>query len=181
MRIKGVIDSMYTKDIPKKNGNGVMKVHYAMVDNNPVNLGFKTNYQEGVFFDEEVDFKYGEYQLPRSMAPATKVQSMVSPTGPVASTPSLPKQATAFPVPINTKDTSIIRQNALTNARELVVGMMNNGMMMGKSKQELMEEIIQTAYFFADFSSGRREQKLAEDKLAYMNLAGTLDTNVKAD
>jgi hypothetical protein len=72
---------------------------------------------------------------------------------------------------MDSPEMSIIRQNALTNAREAVIGSgMHSSPHTAATKEErqqqldaMAEDIIYLAYKFADFSSGRRESKAAAE------------------
>jgi hypothetical protein len=67
-----------------------------------------------------------------------------------------------FPVPATSPETSIIRQNALTNANAAVHHYMerNAGEVTEPSSvEEYADMVIEVAYKFADFSSGQREVK----------------------
>lgn len=166
MQLQGVIDSLYTKQVNTKRGPA--DVYHAVIDGHDVNLGFRTNKKEGEYFNHEVQQnKFGEYEIVKgsnsngaanNRAPANNSK----PAAPAA------KPHKQFPVEINTKDTSIIRQNALTNAREAVCAMMA---LEGNKKfddSDVGERIIALAYQFADFSTGQREVKAANAKAAYM-------------
>lgn len=159
MRIKGVVDSVYTKQVNTKRGPA--DVYHAIIDGNDLNMGFKPVYEEGQYVDVEVYEKYNEYHISKSGnkqsgAPAKSGGNNTQ----RASTP-------AFPVAKNTKDTSICRQNALTNARSLVDTLLASGAVKYKDEQTTIDLILTFAYQFADFSTGQREVKMAEAKAAY--------------
>ena len=65
---------------------------------------------------------------------------------PVASMPA----ATGFPVPMNTKDRSIVRQNALARGVEVAVA----GQDPGSSAEDLAREALRLARLFEDYTSG---------------------------
>lgn len=68
-----------------------------------------------------------------------------------------------FPVPKTHSDTSIIRQNSLTNANTVMATYMSICSESGHpdTPEELAEKVIEIAYLFTDFSSGQREVKSA--------------------
>jgi hypothetical protein len=70
-----------------------------------------------------------------------------------------------FPVPKNSGEMAIIRQNALTNAVNTVMGYV--GTLPPDQATEYMEnieeQVISIAYKYAEFSSGQREVRLVEE------------------
>jgi hypothetical protein len=68
-----------------------------------------------------------------------------------------------FPLPRNHGDTAIIRQNALTNAREMVMAMYAAVPAPEADMSALVDNIIEVAYTFAEFSSGQREERIARE------------------
>lgn len=158
--IAGVIDSIYTKTVPTKRGDGT--VYHAMVNGNDVNLGFKCAYQEGETVQLNVEHKYGGYQLIQGAPTATNGAANQAGKG-----ASKPASKPAFPTPKNTKDVSIIRQNSMTHASRIVRDMADLGIL-GKLKEDAyLEKVIETAYYIADFSTGWREEKQAAAMAGY--------------
>ena len=70
----------------------------------------------------------------------------------------------SFPVPVDHPDTAIIRQNALTNAREFIMTIQHE--LPSLSTDEIAELIIEYAYKFSEFTTGQREVKLANKVVA---------------
>lgn len=70
-------------------------------------------------------------------------------------------QPKVFPVPKDNGDRSICRQNALTNARELVTAMCGESYFKG-DLDAAADKIIQLAYKFEEFTTGDRELNAAK-------------------
>jgi hypothetical protein len=93
-----------------------------------------------------------------------------APSASTGSRPSAPAPAPTgrtFPVPPTSPETSIIRQNALTNANAAVAHYFETVWQNNDSEpaelprtcEDYVELVIQTAYKFTEFSSGQREVK----------------------
>lgn len=166
--ISGVIDSIYTKEIQIKRGaraGQTSQVYHAMVGGHDVNLGFKCDYQEGEMVNLNVEEKYGGYQVVQGNGSAAPAATAAAPT--VAATPA-PALKAAFPTPKNTKDISIIRQNSMNHASRIVRDMIDTKVIGApKNEAEYVEKVIEVAYSVFDFSSGWREQKMADAQAAY--------------
>lgn len=74
-------------------------------------------------------------------------------------------QPKVFPVPKDNGDRSICRQNALTNARELVTAMCGEGYFKG-DLDVAADKIIQLAYKFEEFTTGDRELNAAKAEVS---------------
>ncbi len=140
--------------------------------NKPDALGLKAGEKVAI----EIEKKFGKWEyvrtvdidteatLLRAPIPEPKVVSGGTPRGGYAPKP--------FPVPDTHGDMSIIHQNSLTHAREVVMteayAELMEDQMEGKSNEEVkqivVDEIINLAYQFADFSSGKHLERLAKGK-----------------
>lgn len=167
--IAGVIDSIYTKEVQIKNGaraGQTSTVYHAMVGGHDVNLGFKCDFQEGERVNLTVEEKYGGYQLVKGGGNGTAAPAP-TPAANSAPTPA-PAPKAAFPTPKNTKDVSIIRQNSMNHASRIVADMITAKVIAApKTEAEYVEKVIEVAYQVFDFSSGWREQKMADAQAAY--------------
>ncbi len=171
-QISGVIDSIFTKDVQIKRGpkaGSTSTVYHAMIQGHDVNLGFQCAFQEGESVSLNVEQKYGGYQVvqgngggsPVAPAPASNAGQGSAPTKVSAAKP-------AFPTVKNTKDVSIIRQNSMTHASRIVRDMIDTKVIVQpKNEAEYVEKVIEIAYTIADFSTGWREEKMAEVMEAY--------------
>lgn len=89
----------------------------------------------------------------------------------------VPAAAKVFPVPKDHGDRSIIRQNSLTNARELYVGLIGVG---GTGDwDKAVDQIIAMAYKFEAYSSGDLELNAA--KGSRKKNAASVDAAIDAD
>lgn len=171
--ISGVIAQIYTKEVNTKRGPS--NVYHAMIDGHDVNLGFKTNYQNGETVSLPVEHKYGGYQLVQGQTvPAGTPTSVGSPAiAAPSAAPSPPAQAgrlpvsRAFPVDTNTKDISIIRQSSLNRAIESVTVLWHQGVLSFANEQDYLNKVMEIALLYTDFGSGQREVKQAEAMAAY--------------
>lgn len=169
--VAGVIDNIYTKEVTTK--FGPKPVYIAQVGGQEVNLGFKTPLAMGETVSLNVEHKYGSLQLVQGPVTGTAPQSNTNgATGPSATAAGVPVTGPApikveFPVEINTRGTSIIRQNSMGHARSIVDGMCLNGVFTPKSETEYLEKVIEIAYAVTDFSTGQREVKAKAAAAAY--------------
>ena len=157
MQVKGVIDSIYTKSVNTKRGPA--PVYHATIDGQDINLGFKTTHHEGEYVELEVETKFGSLQM---IQPSKGGPSAAPTTSPPSGVTSMGR-ATAFPVDIQSKDMSIIRQNSLTHSREIVNNMITCKVIVIKTEEEYLSKILEIAYLLTDFSSGHRETKQAAE------------------
>ena len=140
--------------------------------NKPDALGLKAGEKIAI----EIEKKFGKWEyvrtvdidteatLLRAPIPEPKVVSGGTPRG------GAPKP---FPVPDTHGDMSIIHQNSLTSAREVV---MNEHYLEAwgdefqkresrdPTSKDVLDEIVRVAYEFADFSSGKHLERLAKGK-----------------
>lgn len=172
----GVVKGIYNKDV--KTRFGIKKVYDLLLDDgNYYKQGFKKPICD-VGDSVTIEYNVGQY--------GNDITSLIRGTSSGASAPSLndgsgftkpnasPNQYSnkgnkPFPVPSDHGDRSIIRQNSLTNAREMCIA--NN--IMHKNLVDnnvLANEIIRVAYMFEEYSSGDREVK-AVDALMESNKA----------
>lgn len=168
-QIAGTIDSIYTKDITIKRGpraGNTSPVYHATINGHDVNLGFQTTLVEGQSVVLDVENKYGGYQLiQQGKGNVSNSGTVGNATG--SAVPKSPSTRAAFPIPNNTKDTSIIRQSSLNRAVEVVTLMVDHGLFNPKKEEELINKIYEVAYQFTDFGSGQREVKQAAVIAAY--------------
>ncbi len=128
--------------------------------NKPDAIGLKVGEKTAV----EVEFKYGKWEYQRTVDVDT-VATLTTPPAKASGgggrgtfTPRAPKP---FPVPDNHGDMSIIHQNSLSNALRYFE--LQNAGSSGKICPSVAE-VIELAYEFADFSSGKHLERLAKEK-----------------
>ncbi len=141
-------------------------------DGTEVEVGFNQPYSVGEYFDRTVEMKFGKLADVGPAKPGDSEVSSPSPRAAAGGAPSAPSGGRTFPVGLESPEMSIIRQNALTNAREAVMGMYDpntisfNRLTKEERQQALdsvAEDILYLAYKFTDFSSGQREAKQARE------------------
>ena len=98
--------------------------------------------------------RYGGYDLKAVLGEVSSSGT----SAPVAAAPAAQSHM-EFPVEKNSRNTSIIRQNSLTNAVNLVT---STALVNEDNINDLAELAIGIAYEFYNFSSGQREMKEAE-------------------
>lgn len=141
------------------------------------NLGFnKPTFAKG----DEIDFEFTNDRfgnqvkfetikingsaVSKSAAPSTRSFPRGG-AGVTADSPYATRSARPFPIPLTHGDRSIVRQNALTNARELIIS--NDYFMKNKTGQflnseELAREVVRIAHIFESYSAGDEERRAAE-------------------
>jgi len=168
-----VVENITNKTVTTKFGP---KPAYSIKANGDwFSVGFKKpKYNVG----DTIDFKYEEGSYGKQIDDATvRVLSKGAgtPTPTVSGTPTTepapppsrsfgPPQK-VFPVPLMHGDRSIIRQNSLTNARELVVNMSKTGggFSAFATLDEGAKEVIRIARMFEEYSAGDMERRAAEE------------------
>lgn len=143
-----------------KPGKRPFSVHrVVLATGDEVEVGFKQPYHIGDMFNSEVEFKYGKYKEVRALGSAPVTSGGGGVMAAAAAAPGM-----AFPIPKASKETAIIRQNALTNAVNLYTSHLETQGAAGIGDwDKAVEHILGLAYKFAEFSSGQREIRLAKE------------------
>lgn len=163
-----VVESITDKSVNTKFGP---KLAYAIQANGErFSVGFnKPKFNVG----DTIDFKYEEGSYGKQVDPKTiRVLSKGSGTSAAAPTGNVDTPAAGvapartydppqkvFPIPLMHGDRSIIRQNALTNAREAVATL---GIQDMPTDAEYASRIIAMARLFEEYSAGDIERRAAE-------------------
>ena len=159
IKVQGVIDSITSKTV--SNGG---TVYTAVIDGQEVNLGFKCDYSEGEYVDLDVESTKWGLQVPRF--PAKKGGTSRPSTQAKPAAPAKASTYVAFPVDPNSKDHSIIRQNALTNANTMVSNACAYTGENFDTREEYYNEVIKAAYNLAGFAMGTLDKVLAQQLAA---------------
>lgn len=161
--VSGVVKGVYSKDITTR--FGLRKTWDILLDNGQYyKNGFKKPSVE-IGDSVTIDFEVGKYGNEiKNMSSGAGTACAVGATKPEVSLNSnsgkyMKNTVTPFPVPPDHGDRSIIRQNSLTNARELVQSYFAGHSI---SFDDEVQKIIETAYKFEEYSSGDREVKAAD-------------------
>lgn len=165
----GTVDKVVARTVTTM--RGPTSVYDVYVDGTKYGWGFTNPTKVGVTDGAEIEFvieasPYG----PKISEGSVSVKTSGTGAPPVKSAAPAPRSPAAssggsrdvgFPVPVTSEKISILRQNALTNARELVA--MYPSMFGAETKEQLIAAILDTARVFADYSSGRDvEEKVAK-------------------
>jgi len=178
--VSGTVDSIGERMVNGK--RGLVKVYDLYIGGNKYGFGFKAPSSMGISVGTAVEFDTkgtynnvdeGTLKISSSSAPGT-VSTPATTGATVASlVPRMVSQGgggrnAVFPVPVTHGDYAIIRQNALTNARELVTSVAYTGTGSEEhwshvsSWEDLVDRVLKTAYIFEDYTSGQREVKAAK-------------------
>lgn len=156
--VTGVIEAVSSKDVNTRFGT---KPTYSFkVSGQWYKTGFKKMpHGEG----ETVSFPFSEGKYGNEVDPA-KVKA-VSATGGSAA-PAAPKSTTAafsrpFPIPALSGERAIVRQNALTNAREVLQWLWTDAKVV--DRDEVAEEIIRLARRFELYTTGDEDAAIAAE------------------
>lgn len=154
---------------PGKGKFATMQFHQATVQD-PTGMQYKVDFGTvtppgiGETFTCQTDDAptYGAYKMIRGtyIGPASSATHL-APAGSLQAAPR-PGQ---FPVPEDSKDISIIRQNSLGHAVELVNNMFHiffPGTGEAITEDQLTRKVIEVAFLFSQFSSGKLEMDVKE-------------------
>lgn len=163
---KGTVDKVIARTVNTK--KGPMSVYDILVDGTKYQWGFSNPTKAGITDGAEIDFVASATAYGPKIDPAT-VSVTATGTGatPVRATPADAsgtsfRSGRVFPVPATSGEIAIIRQNALTNARELVT---SYPALFGcdTSGDAMIQKVLDVARTFADYTSGRDvEEKVAK-------------------
>ena len=157
MRVDNLITSVDFESKISKAGKP-FKIWNVTLDNGTVlKMGFnKPSYVVGQrLVGTASTNKFGDLEFSEGGVPAPTA----TPTG-GAPRASAPRQDKTFPVGKLHPDMAIIRQNALTNANATVSTLVGVVDMAEHSVESIIDLVIETAYKYAEFSSGQREAKM---------------------
>jgi len=154
----GTVDRVEQRTVNTK--FGPKPVYDLVIGGTKYSWGFKNPTTMGVTDGAEIEFSF----TPDKYGPKIMVDGVVvktsgtgAPVHAVATdAPSAKGSGTGvgFPVPVGSDKISILRQNALTNARELV--MSDFDMFVDESTEDkIVAAILRIASQFSDFTSGR--------------------------
>ncbi len=169
------IQSFETKAGMSKATGKNFTIHYAIAEDmetglvQRINLGFKNTFAVGDTITSIEKNKYNEF-VPKvgTTSPDSSKGFTVKPEQSGGGGYSGRAAGRPFPVPKDSGELSIIRQSALKAAIDTVSAYNNN--YLGKETNsdvsliEFVEQILEVAYTYTDFSSGHRELKAIGDK-----------------
>jgi hypothetical protein len=156
---------------PKKSG-GTYTVNIATLDTGvEVDFGFKPcPYSAGDLVAFEVMKEYGSYKYKSDTPPASGLPVATPKVvriggGSTSGGAAVAVVTAAFPIPRESRETAIIRQNALTNAAKIAADCCANGIPVTtdlSSMDDYADAVIKLAYKLTAFSSGNLDHMLQE-------------------
>ena len=177
LKVSGVVDRDFTKT--KKTKFGDKTIHYAAVDGQEFSTGFKKVFTSGEMVNCVVEHKFGEYQLVEGVAPTASMPALGSTPPPArgGGKPGFkPASRGTFPVDKLDGQMSIIRQNSMNRAVEIVAAWCTpdqNGNVLfdPQSQEEYLNKLIEVALTVTDFNSGQDIMKLKAAQAANLQVA----------
>lgn len=166
--VKGVVESTRTKTKSTRYGDKV--VNYVTVGGQEISTGFKPVFQQGESVDMGVAFTYGEWQyqnVPGGNLPPLAEASSGTPASPIPFKGGKAPASRTFPVDPTDGQMSIIRQNSMNRAVEIVDAMIKHGTIETPANQdEYMKLLVEIALEVTDFNSGQDIMKMASAQRA---------------
>lgn len=172
--IKGVVDSTFTKDKKTKFGDKV--INHVIVDGVEFQTGFKAVFAQGQLISAAVEFNYGAWQYVEGVnadalpAAETRVSAPAAPSG---GSGSGGRGAGAFPVDPKSGQISIIRQNSMNRAVEILENWMTATppLFTPANEEEYLKKLFATALLITDFNSGQDIMQMQAAQAANMQVA----------
>lgn len=136
-------------------------------------FGFKHPTKSGLTPGMSVDFtqevKYGKPTIVSMVPAGTTIPLSMAPIAWAGTTPPTKSfNRGVFPIPIDSGERAILRQNALTNAREMVCSGINASTKTLTTDESLVDRILSIASKFEAYTSGDVERREAEKAVAEM-------------
>lgn len=179
MAISGKVTNIESREVKTK--FGLKPVYDVYVDGNKFSWGFKDPVKSMVSVGSTIEYDFTSDKFGHTITPATvKVLSMgtgapATPAAPSVKSPPSGSPAASggrfdagFPIPVLSEKISICRQNALTNARELVQEFPSIFGGEEYNAESLVKAILDTARAFADYTTGRDATRAVEEMTAKM-------------
>lgn len=171
-QVSGRVNNAYTKT-KKSKANKDFTINYIDVDGVTVSTGFNAEHTVGEQINIAVEDKFGEWQkcgvtgtgldpVP-SNAPAAKGGWSKGSGG---NSKGAGFKSSTFPVEPTDGQMSIIRQNSMNRAVEILRDWMANGIITFKSEADYLKKLHEVALTITDFNSGQDIMALAHAKAA---------------
>jgi len=167
---RGIVDQVITRTVSTK--FGPKPVYDIVVAGTKYSYGFKSPAKEGITDGADIEFEFetdkygpkiedGTVTVHSSGTGAAPTPAAKPPYNPVGKPFSGGRADRVFPVPATSGEIAIIRQNALTNARELVAAYPSL-FKADKGENDMIDAVLRVAAEFADYTSGRSVEKKLE-------------------
>ncbi len=174
-KVSGVVSNTTTKTKQTRVGDKI--INYATVDGHEFSTGFKKVFADGEMVNCVVEFKFGEHQLVEGLAFNASLPALGS------QPPQAPKQAwggnkgggsnRTFPVDKTDGQMSIIRQNSMNRAVEILDGWMCTlpPLFIPANQEEYLQKLMEVALTITDFNSGQdiMQMQAAAAQIAAVN------------
>ncbi len=169
-KVSGVVQSMRTATKQSRAGKD-FTICYATVDGQEFSTGFKQPFSDGEMVNIVVDFKYGENQLVEGLVPTNQpLLGTVVQEAPVKKAWGGGAPARKFPVEPTDGQMSIIRQNSMNRAVEILAAWEESGIFEPKSEAEYLKKLIEVALTVTDFNSGQDIMQLKAAQAANLQV-----------
>lgn len=169
--IKGVVDSVTTK--VKNTRKGDFDIHYVTVDGIEFETGFKAVFAKGEMITAGVEYKYGSWQyvegVPNSSLPSVPAAG----AAPASGGGGGGKGAGGFPVDPKSGQISIIRQNSLNRAVEILAQWQDYKLWTPVDEAAYLKKLLEVALIVTDFNSGQHIMDLQAAKDGNMEVAAS--------
>ena len=161
-KVSGVVQSISTK--VKNTRAGDKTIHYTTVDNQTFSTGFSQPFSVGEMVNIVVEFKYGENQYVPNVVPSG-LPLLGSQPAPVKKAWGGAAPARKFPVDKHDGQMSIIRQNSMNRAVEILAQWMQPdhtgiAIYMPTTQDEYLKKLMEVAMTITDFNSGQDIMKM---------------------
>lgn len=171
--IKGVVDQAFTKT--KTTRVGDKTINHVIVDGVEFQTGFKAVFSQGQLINAAVEFNYGAWQYVEGVnadaLPAAETKTAL----PAAAQPSGGggRGSGAFPVDPRSGQISIIRQNSMNRAVEILEAWMTlpTPIFTPVDQEQYLKKLVETALLITDFNSGQDIMQLQVAQAANMQVA----------
>lgn len=170
--IKGVVDQAFTK--VKSTRVGDKTINHVIVDGIEFQTGFKAVFTKGEMIDVAVEYNYGAWQWVESTT-GTGLPAVPAAGSPAAAAaPSGGGRGSGtFPIDPKSGQISIIRQNSLNRAVEILESWMtlDTPIFMPSDQDQYLKKLLEVALIVTDFNSGQHIMELAAAQAANMEVA----------
>ena len=177
-KVTGVVDRAFTKTKPTRVGDKI--INYVSVGGNEFSTGFQKVFSDGEHCNVVVEYKFGEWQLVPNKIP-TNEPDMGSAPPPQAKSNwgggnkgggGYAKKSSTFPVEPTDGQMSIIRQNSMNRAVEIMNQWMAFGIVGQLSEEDYIRKLHEVAMTITDFNSGQDIMQLKAAQQANLQVAG---------
>jgi hypothetical protein len=158
-KVSGVVSNVTTKTKSTKFGDKT--INYVIVDGQEFSTGFKKLFSAGEMINIIVELKFGEFQLIEGVVPTNQPLFTAAAAAPVAKPAWGGKsggggyKSSTFPLLPTDGQMSIVRQNSMNRAVEILKQWQDAGLFVPTSEDQYMKKLIEVAMTVTDFNSGQ--------------------------